>query len=164
METHATLTELLAALKVFGSIQHGQRLNTKGTTMSVEYQTTYNAFWRWFGGENRTDNIKTIHDYLNRTFMLIDQSIKDKGNQIMLARILSSLENAEKGLQRLKTTYTQDAHTKAKIVLAIENILIYKQKLVTTLAPYSQNALIENVVEDALRSHSQPDEADLAGS
>lgn len=131
----AGYTDILAELKVLGTIRCGQKINTSQQKITVEYPTTLNGILRWWKGETRDKNIASIHKTLNKTFSLIDTALvqpENKRNHILLARILEGLERAAEGISRLKTTYEYDAHSAALIDVAIENSLLYRNLLMTS--------------------------------
>ena len=136
MEIDLSITELLSELKVYGSIKHGHKLFTKQERLAIDYPSTYNSVLRWWWGENRTENIEKINHTLTKVFRIIEQSIDDvEKNNSMLARVLSSLEFAYQGIERLQTTYEHDAHSVSKLEVLLENIQIYKTKLIRALEP-----------------------------
>lgn len=127
-------TDLLAELKVLSTIRCGQKINTTDTKISVEYPSTLAGIKRWWHGETRDKNIERVHKTLKMCFSVIDATLKQPESQrngVMLIRILQALEQAAEGLQRLRTTYENDAHIAAHLQVAIENALIYRNLIIT---------------------------------
>lgn len=148
-------TDLLAELKVLSTIRCGQKINTTDTKISVEYPSTLSGIKRWWHGETRDKNIEKIHKILAMCFNVIDGTLQQKEserNGIMMLRILSALEQAAEGLQRLRTTYESDAHIASHLSVAIENALIYRNLLIQhcsqTRIQSAQRLTLESKPED----------------
>ena len=140
------VTDLLAALRVFGSIELGQRINTSGAKFSVVYPSTINSLYRWWTGESRDQNIEMIRKFLTRVFNMIDKQLQDpQKNAILLARLLASLEFAGQGLSKLKFTYKTDKHVSSTLEVLLENIGLYKSKMIVKISPHmeKQTLLLE---------------------
>ena len=94
------------------------------------------TFLRWFREESREKTIKEIHNNLENAFMCII-NISSLSNHLPgtefldprdvhnLSILLTELESANKGLIKLKKTYSEDATIEAKLDVEIQQIIKY---------------------------------------
>lgn len=127
------IQDILTELKVIGSIQHGQKINTQDKRLELHYPSTLQAILRWYRGEDRTKNFERISKCFNSAFQCIDQLLTQPNSEtrnIFLARLLQALDAAANGLKKLKSTYKTDVHSTSSFDMLIENVYIYRNMLI----------------------------------
>ena len=125
---------LLINLKVLAKIECGDRIITYKKHLELDKSKGWvSTFLRWFKEESREKTIKEIHNNLENAFTCIinlgvmfkiDSELGSK--EIHYLRILlTELESANKGLIKLKKTYSEDATIEAKLDVEIQQIVKY---------------------------------------
>lgn len=122
---------LLVNLKVLSKIECGDRIMTSKKHLELDKSKGWvSTFLRWFKEESREKTIKEIHNNLENAFtcitnMTMSRSEKDSIEIHNLSILLTELESANKGLIKLKKTYSQDATIEAKLDVEIQQIIKY---------------------------------------
>ena len=124
---------LLVNLKVLSKIECGDRIMTSKKHLELDKSKGWvSTFLRWFKEESREKTIKEIHNNLENAFtciinltMLKSQDKLDSREIHSLSILLTELESANKGLIKLKKTYSQDATIEAKLDVEIQQIIKY---------------------------------------
>ena len=103
--------DIIVNLKVIGSIEPNQRINTNGNFLNIEGITLVpQSVKRWWREDSRDKCIK-----------LIDQIVQHAiANDTI--EIQSALQNCIVGMENLKQTYSSCIQTKARLDTIIEKI------------------------------------------
>lgn len=135
---------LLHALKVISSIKPHERFSTvtgiyvqAADEQFIAFKRTYcNLIW----GENREKNLQVLKAIFITAFIKIEELLEEREkffftkpsdrlgivhrvkNMQQLGRLKTAVENAKESISNLKTTYSSDTHTCARIDSLTESI------------------------------------------
>ena len=120
------IDELFTDLKVLGTIKQNQKLYTNGHQIRVDDESILQPAARFFFGENRSGNMRSIKRVLQQANTVVDLYMhngKCSASSInVVRRLQNEMQNAVLGLGNLKSTYDSDTTTMSAISVLIENI------------------------------------------
>lgn len=148
METHhSQFKYVLQSLKVVGNLKENNRLSTRRDEFIIE-NTFLESAWRWLYSESRMSNL----DSLEKLFHLAQDIYKTMYQQktqldletltlespcfsqtdhqsltLNLHRLAEAIIKALSGARTFKQTYKNDANTKARIEILIEQMMDFLQ-------------------------------------
>jgi hypothetical protein len=145
--SHDTFERTLMNLKILGSIREQDRLCSSNNSLDVSRPSKWSCLYRFYYGESRKQNIDCVRDILTTAFMLAEsylnkETLKWRGGtgtephtdithrllieqtviHQRLNRLVSSLEDACKGIQNWAQTYANDVKTVHCIQTMMSNL------------------------------------------
>ena len=150
--------ELLVKLKVIASLDHQERLCTTRSDIETLPNTFLSGIYRWWLGENRTQNLHVVGRILSTAFTEINAFIaysrtsscdmnspKYITDQRFITRLEQEIRSARKGLDLLRITYQTAGHattTTARIEAMIDSIDAH----LTELSQYTQYTVADMTI------------------
>lgn len=120
------IDELFTDLKVLGSIKQNQKLYTNGHQIRVDDESIFQPATRFFFGESRAANMRSIKRVLQQANTVVDLYMQNSPRSTtsinVVSRLQKELQNAVLGLANLQSTYDNDMTTLSTISVLIENI------------------------------------------
>jgi hypothetical protein len=120
------IDELFTDLKVLGTIKQNQKLYTNGHQIRVDDESILQPATRFFFGENRSGNMRSIKRVLQQANTVVDlymhNGVCSTSSANVVRRLQNEMQNAVLGLGNLKSTYDSDMTTMSSISVLIENI------------------------------------------
>jgi hypothetical protein len=119
---YETPQEILTRLKFVGTIQAGEKLDTRN--LRIESNTIITPIKRMVFGEGRETTHSFLHNTIERSFAILHslaatEKISDK---MMCANIIKDMDKAMFGLRNMQTTYKEDKMFVCNIETLIEAI------------------------------------------
>ena len=120
------IDELFTDLKVLGTIKQNQKLYTNGHQIRVDDESILQPATRFFFGESRSANMRSIKRVLQQANTVVDLYMHNGSSSAtsinVVSRLQKEMQNAVLGLANLKSTYDSDMTTLSTISVLIENI------------------------------------------
>lgn len=146
----SVLDKVLLNLSILAKIQRGDKLIIRGDFFEID--TRYlQGLQRFIEGNSRSETIDKLNDILDMSFKLTDEILKaehlkssDEGyfiddNSSKLQTIKSCMENACKGLENLRETYSHDVTIRTNIELLVNKISTRTTKITELLRINSED-------------------------
>lgn len=128
---NAAQIKLLSELHIIGELRVKEQLYTNGKQICSAMPSWYTWFVRglWYK-ESRKGNLAAIDNILQKIYHTIDTELaKNPPDVLFLTELMKGLHNANEGLTRLETTYSDDTVTTTTIKLFKVNNLSKLQLL-----------------------------------
>lgn len=108
----------LINLRVLQSVQCHNRLDTTQTLFQIHTPLHFFPIWakRWWAAQSRSTDISRIQSVYTEAVQLIDSDHPQS------ARLLEYLDGSRRGLENLKTTYTNDPTIVARIDVILDSV------------------------------------------
>ena len=105
---YETPQEVLTRIKFIGTIQAGEKLDTRN--MRIEDNTIITPIRRMFFGEGRDTTYSFLHNTIERAFAILHSMASNEkiSDMMMAANIMKDLDKAVLGLRNMQTTYKDD--------------------------------------------------------
>jgi len=101
-----SIEDIITNLNVLSNLEQSKKLVTKDVYLNIEQDTIIPEFIkRWLRGDSRDNTIKKINS-------VIEESISQLDNY---PELYDYLQNAKKGINNLKETYSTCSQTKARL-------------------------------------------------
>lgn len=147
--------DICHALKVISSLEGKERFSTSTGFYIQPSEEWFVWLKRWVYGDDRATNMKAIKCLFIATFTMIDQCLQEREvfvaastrehnperidtiqrmkNSQLIERLTKYVVDASGGLDKLKETYKDDTHTKARIDTLSSNVNDRLQLIKTSL-------------------------------
>ena len=132
MNSEAEVERTLRNITVLSEIKQNDKLTTIADTFSIYPPTAMRGIWRKWQGESRDMNIQRIQEtfssasaYITSTRDTITRHPDDISRLHMhrrCSRIMEAMDHSKRGLLNLCHTYTDDATSRVKLHLIIQQI------------------------------------------
>lgn len=112
--------EIISRLKFIGLIQKDEKINVRHVNRQPNnWYTTVSRTILW--PDNRHKCLKFIQDVINRSFQIVDQTIKEKDLK-RAQMVLDDLKKSVNGMTNLKHTYIDDTKFCCDIDVLVQGI------------------------------------------
>lgn len=145
--------EVILNLKIIAEIKKHDKLVTSSKILEIDRNTYLQPVRRYFGGYSRRATVNRISMVINRAFAITDKILAEEtGNKTnkttayfseknshILQSFKHNLENACRGIQNLRDTYSDDVTTRASLELLVSKMETRVNKITRLFSIATEN-------------------------